>query len=35
MERFILALQGASVACRRDPCPLLKYCTDCELLGSP
>jgi UDP-N-acetylmuramoyl-tripeptide--D-alanyl-D-alanine ligase len=35
MERFIVALQGASVACRRDPCPLLKYCTDCELLGSP
>ncbi len=33
MERCIAALQGVSVGCRRHPCSLLKYCTDCELLG--
>ncbi|HKI97764.1 MAG TPA: UDP-N-acetylmuramoyl-tripeptide--D-alanyl-D-alanine ligase [bacterium] len=33
MERFILALQGVPVGCQRHPCSLLKYCTDCELLG--
>jgi UDP-N-acetylmuramoyl-tripeptide--D-alanyl-D-alanine ligase len=33
MERCIVALQGAPVACERHPCFLLKVCTDCELLG--
>jgi UDP-N-acetylmuramoyl-tripeptide--D-alanyl-D-alanine ligase len=33
MERFIVALQGVPVRCERHPCFLLKYCTDCELLG--
>jgi UDP-N-acetylmuramoyl-tripeptide--D-alanyl-D-alanine ligase len=33
MERFVAALQGVPVRCERHPCFLLKYCTDCELLG--
>lgn len=32
MERIAQALLGVTVACERHPCPMLKYCTDCEHL---
>ena len=32
MERFVQAMGGVAVACGIHPCPLLRYCTDCNRL---